>query len=86
MTKEMQESLARELEGAMNWSDEETRSERIMRAQANILISLIDCQRKTADRVKKLSWKFTMAMVALGGAGGTVASKWDVISKIVFGQ
>lgn len=86
MTKEMQDALARELEGAMNWPDSNTRHERIMRAQANILISLMDCQRKTAERVKKIQWKFTTAMVALGAGGGTVATHWDVISKIIFGN
>ena len=82
MTLEQQDSLKRELDGAMKSGDEA----RIRCAQSNILLALMDCQRKTADRVKKLSWKFTLAMMALGGAGGTVAGKWDVISKIVFGQ
>lgn len=84
MTKEMQESLARELEGAMKWEDANTRPERIARAQSNILLSLMDCQRKTAERVKKLQWKFTLAVFTLGAGGGTVASHWDLISKIIF--
>lgn len=82
MTVEQQKSLERELQGAMESGDEN----RIRCAQANILLALIDCQRKTAERVKKLSWKFTLAMTALGAGGGTVASHWGLISKIVFGN
>lgn len=86
MTLEQQQSLERELKGAMEWPDEATRPMRVQAAMANCLLALIDCQRKTSDRVKKLSWKFTTAMVALGAGGGTVATHWDVVSKIIFGN
>lgn len=82
MTIEQQESLKRELEGAMESGDDN----RIRCAQSNILLALMDCQRKTAERVKKLQWKFTLAMVALGAGGGTVASHWDLVSKLIFGN
>ncbi len=75
MILEMQESLKRELEGAMEWPDENTRTERIVRAQANILISLMDCQRKTSDRVKKLTWKLLAILSGGGGIIGFVADK-----------
>lgn len=50
MTAELQESLRRELEAALEAGDDK----RLNRAHSNILIALIDCQRKTADRVKAL--------------------------------
>ena len=82
MTLEMQKSLERELEGAMESGDEK----RICCAQSNILLALMDCQRKTAERVKKLTWKFTLTMTALGAGGGAVASNWKLVSKIIFGN
>lgn len=78
MTQEMQAALERELKDAKTPDD-------VTKAQGHILLAVMDCQRKTAERVKKLGWKFTMAMVAIGSAGGATAAKWDVISKIVFG-
>ena len=79
MTLEMQKSLERELEDAKTPEDRSL-------AQSHILLAVMDCQRKTAERVKKLSWKFTMAMVALGAGGGTVASHWGMIKAILFNQ
>ena len=50
MTIEQQQQLERELDGAMKSGDKQ----RIDCAMANILLALIDCQRKTADRVKEI--------------------------------
>ena len=50
MTIEQQESLSRELEAAVKSGDDKL----LDRAHSNILLALIDCQRKTADRVKEL--------------------------------
>ena len=50
MTSELQSALERQLNEAMGKGD----ANLIARAQANILFSLMDCQRKTADRVKEL--------------------------------
>ena len=50
MTEEQQDSLSRELEAAIESDDDA----RLTRAHSNILLALIDCQRKTADRVKEL--------------------------------
>lgn len=82
MTLEMQNALKRELDGAMESGDDK----RIRCAQSNILLALMDCQRKTSERVKRLQWKFTLVVFTLGAGGGTVASHWDVISKIIFGN
>ena len=71
MTQEMQESLKRELEGAMKSGDDN----RIRCAQSNILLALMDCQRKTADRVKKLTWKLLAVLSGGGGIIGFVADK-----------
>ncbi|MBR1921502.1 MAG: hypothetical protein IJ829_05815 [Kiritimatiellae bacterium] len=79
MTTEMQKSLERELADAKSADD-------VTKAQSHILLALMDCQRKTAERVKTLGWKFTVAMVALGAGGGVTAVKWEVVSKIIFGN
>ena len=86
MTLEMEESLKRELDGAMSWPDADTRTERILRAHSNILLANMSCQRKTGERVKKLQWKFTLAIFSLGAGGGTALSNWDLISRILFGN
>lgn len=75
MTLEMQESLKRELDGAMESGDEN----RIRCAQSNILLALMACQCKTGDRLKKLQWKFTLAVFVLGAAGGAVVNNIDLI-------
>ena len=79
MTDEMQKSLERELKDAKTPED-------VSLAQSHILLAVMDCQRKTAERVKSLGWKFSMAMVALGAGGGATAVKWDVVAKILFGM
>lgn len=55
-------------------------------AQTHAILALVDCQRKTAARVKRLGWKFSTAMAALGAGGGVTVAKWDWIQRIVFGQ
>ncbi len=79
MTLEMQKALERELNDAKNPND-------VSKAQSHILVALMDCQRKTAERVKSLGWKFSMSMVALGAGGGVATAKWDIVSKILFGN
>ena len=76
MTYEMQEALKRELDGAMESGDEN----RIRCAQSNILLALMDCQRKTGDRVRKLTWKF---LAILSGGGGVVGF---IADRIPWGQ
>jgi len=62
MTLEMQTALERELK------DAKTPEDRAL-AQSHILLALMDCQRKTAERVKKLSWKVISIALALGTGG-----------------
>ncbi len=71
MTREQKESLARELDGAMKSGD----TDRIRCAHANILLALMDCQMKTSDRVKKLTWKLIAALSGGGGIIGYIADK-----------
>lgn len=50
MTIEQQEMIDREYKDALRANDDQ----RILRAIGNATISLVDCQRKTSDRVKEL--------------------------------
>lgn len=80
MTIEQQQSLTRELDGAMESGD----SKRIACAQSNILLAVMDCQRKTSERVKRLGWKFTILITSIASSGGYVVGNWDFIAKILF--
>lgn len=75
MTQELQIALERQLNEAMAKGD----ANLVARAQANILFSLMDCQRKTADRVKelhasreKVAW-LIRAVQGFAAAGGFAA-------------
>lgn len=54
MTQEMQNALERELNDAKSIEDTARRHEAIETVQSHMLVALIDCQRKTAERVKEL--------------------------------
>lgn len=85
MTKEMQDALERELNDAKGIEDPERRHEAIEMVQSHMLAALIDCQRKTAERVKdlvaradetrhkvqgaKMLWAFIRYLVAAGAGG-----------------
>lgn len=87
MTKEMQEALERELNDAKSIEDQARRHEAIEMVQSHMLAALIDCQRKTAERVKELvarsdeakhkiegaKWLWTLIRyLVAAGAGGAV--------------
>lgn len=74
MTLEMQNALEREL------NDAKTPEDRAL-AQSHILLALMDCQRKTAERVKKLSWKVFAIVFAGGGGAGAVLTHIEQIRK-----
>lgn len=74
MTVEQQKQIEREFADARN-------SDEITKAQTHAILALIDCQRKTAERVKKLSWKVFAVVFALGGTGGTVISNFEAIRR-----
>ena len=71
MTEELQSSLARELEAAVDSGDDK----RLNRAHSNILLALMDCQRKTAERVKELRIEADRKQHRLQGA----KLLWDVL-------
>ena len=64
MTIEQQKQIQREFEDAKT-------PEEITKAQTHAILALIDCQRKTAERVKRLGWK--MFAIVFGGGSGTGA-------------
>ena len=87
MTKEMQDALERELNDAKSIENPERRHEAIEMVQSHMLAALIDCQRKTAERVKELvarsdeakhkiegaKWLWTLIRyLVAAGAGGAV--------------
>ena len=87
MTAEMQSALQRELEDAQDIADPERRRDAVQTVQSHMLAALIDCQRKTADRVKQIvenanatKYKFEGAQFAwrilqylcAGGAGAAI--------------
>lgn len=78
MTLEMQTALEREL------IDAKTPEDRAL-AQSHILLALMDCQRKTAERVKKLSWKVISIALVLGTGGGAALSNIGKVVRIFGG-
>ena len=68
MTKEMQDALERELNDAKAVEDLARRHEAIEMVQSHMLAALLDCQRKTADRVKDLIARADNAKAKVEGA------------------
>ena len=65
MTAEQQKMIIREFEDAKT-------PEAFAKAQTHAILALVDCQRKTAERVKKLSWKVFAVVFAGGGGTGAI--------------
>lgn len=72
MTFEMQNALERELKDAKT-------PEEVARAHTHALLALVDCQRKTAERVKRLSWKVFAVVFSGGGGAGVFLTHLDKI-------
>ena len=68
MTQEMQDALERELNDAKSIEDPARRHEAIEMVQSHMLVALIDCQRKTAERVKEIVAKTEEAKHKIEGA------------------
>lgn len=79
MTIEMQHALERELEDAKKIEDPSRRHEAIEMVQSHMLAALIDCQRKTAERVKELVSTAEAARHKLAGA----KMMWTVVRYLV---
>ena len=85
MTLEMQQALERELNDAKAINDTDRRREAIEMVQSHMLAALVDCQLKTAERVKQLVanaearrnriagakalWAALRYLAAMGGTG-----------------
>ena len=81
MTEDLEKALKRELATAKMKTDPEERHEAILTAQANMLEALVECQRKTADRVKELVAGATAAKYKLEGA----QLMWRIFRYLVAG-
>lgn len=79
MTKEMQDALERELKDAKSIEDSARRHEAIEMVQSHMLAALIDCQRKTAERVKELVARTEEAKHKIEGAKWL----WTIIRYLV---
>lgn len=79
MTQEMQNALERELNDAKSIEDPARRHEAIETVQSHMLVALIDCQRKTAERVKELVAKKEETKNKIEGAKWL----WAVIRYLV---
>ena len=73
MTIEMQKALERELEDAKAIRDADRRREAMETVQGHMLAALIDCQRKTAERVKDLVARADGARQRVRGAQAMLA-------------
>ena len=90
MTLEMQEMLEEEMESAEEANDKE----RIQRVMVRATLALVDCQRKTSERVKSLEAAWEARENRIKGAGmlwkilGVLASAGGgaVILKLVGAQ
>ena len=79
MTIEMQLALERELNDAKSIEDSARRHEAIEMVQSHMLSALIDCQRKTAERVKELVSQAEEARHKIEGA----KVLWAILRYIV---
>ena len=77
MTLELKDALTREMQDAMKAND----AARMNQAQNNILIAMLDCQAKMAQRVKRIQW--TVFTLLGGGAGiAGIEAKFNLIKMI----
>ena len=74
MTIEMQDALNREPEDAKAINDADLRREAMETVHGHMLSALIDCQRKTSDRVKDLVARADVARQRLKGAQAMLAA------------
>ena len=88
MSPEMQQALERELNDAKAIDDTDRRHEALEMVQSHMLAALVDCQLKTAERVKQLVanaearrnriagaktlWVMLRYLAAMGGTGVVV--------------
>ena len=74
MTLEQQKQIERE------FADAKTPDE-ITKAQTHAILALVECQRKTGERVKKLSWKVFAVIFGGGSGAGAILTHIEQIQK-----
>ena len=74
MTHEQQKQIEREFEDAKT-------PEEITKAQTHAILALVDCQRKTGERVKRLTWKLFAIVFGGGGSAGAILTHFDKIKS-----
>ena len=48
------------------------------------MIAVVDCQYKTSERVKRLSWRVLSLALGTGGGLGAIASNWEHVKQLFF--
>ena len=86
MTREQQNSLKLELDDAYLIKDDDARYDAVNRAQSHILLALMDCQRKTSERVKRIQVMVISFLCGGGGVGAAFAPWHKLISTILGGN
>jgi len=84
MTKEQQASLQLELDDAYKIEDATARYAAVNRAQSHILVALMDCQRKTSERVKRIQG-IVISCLFGGGTCGAAFAPWHKIVAALLG-
>ena len=84
MTKEQQASLQLELDDAYKIEDATARYAAVSLAQSHILLALMDCQRKTSERVKRIQ-VIVIGFLLGGGTCGAALAPWHKIVIALLG-
>lgn len=74
MTLEQQKQIEREFQDAKT-------PDEITKAQTHAILALVDCQRKTGERVKRLTWKLFAIVFGGGGGAGAILTHLDKIRQ-----
>ena len=74
MTLEQQKQIEREFQDAKT-------PDEITKAQTHAILALVDCQRKTGERVKRLTWKLFAIVFGGGGSAGAILTHLDQIRQ-----
>lgn len=82
MTLEMQEVLEREMDDALKIEDPARKSDAVLTVLSHQMRALIDCQRKTSDRVKKIVAENEEAKARQSGALLAMRVLWCVLGAL----
>ena len=82
MTLEMQELLEREMEDALKIEDPARKSDAVLTVLSHQMRALIDCQRKTSERVKRIVNEAEEADAKRQGAIMAARCLWVVLGAL----